>query len=462
MSSTLPWSSVPTGAASLLSQATKLLYAMYATATEPAAQSSIAQALQGAQISLSMIQGEQFLATASGSDTQYIPAVVLQLIQGSQALDLLINGYNWFDTKLNLGANALFTALFGALAGVQLSLLIWLRFLYFGLCLFFGAGVEFAGYLTRSLAYADQSQLSLFLCQIVALTIAPVFMMAAIYYMLGQVIVLHGRKYSILSPLTFSYVFVSCDIVSLVLQGVGGGIAAAAAAYSTDPALGTHIMVAGVSFQVLSMLLFLFFLFDMLAKLFFHASPQVKGLFLNFWCMLLNTQRGRALKRECEPFYNTHYRVARGKPLFAYAPLVILVGTGFIYIRSVYRVAELAQGWQGYLITHESFLMTLDATMVFLGCLTVSIMHPALLIGRENKVSMLDMKSAPDSTVDGRGEKWDGGLNSLDLHPNNIPMNDGFYNDNNGKRNPFKDPEPKVELDAEWSFGERSRSAPVV
>lgn len=461
MSSTLPFSSVPTEAASLLSQVTKLLFDMYATATEPAAQSSIQRALQGAQLSLSMIEGERFLATASGADAQYVPQVVLALIQGSQLLDLLINGYNWFDTKLNLGVNALFTALFGALAVAQMGLLIWLRFLYFGLCLFFGAGVEFAGYLTRSLAYHDQSQLSLFLCQIVALTIAPVFMMAAIYYMLGQVIVLHGRKFSILSPLTFSYVFVSCDIISLVLQAVGGGIAASAAAYGTDPATGTHIMVAGVSFQVLSMLIFVFFLFDMLSKLYFHASPQVKGLLPNFFNMLLNTPRGQALKSECEPFYNTRYRIAREKNLFTYAPLVILIGTTFIYIRSVYRVAELAQGWRGYLITHESFLMTLDAAMVFLGCLTVTIMHPAFLIGRENKVSMLDMKSASDSTVDGHGEKWDGALTTLDPQQNDIHMN-GSYNDNRTAGNPFKDPEPKVELDAEWSFGERSRTGPAV
>ena len=30
-----------------------------------------------------------------------------------------------------------------------------------------------------------------------------------------------------------------------------------------------------------------------------------------------------------------------------------------VYIRCVYRVAELAEGWGGYLFTHEPYLMIL-------------------------------------------------------------------------------------------------------
>jgi hypothetical protein len=40
----------------------------------------------------------------------------------------------------------------------------------------------------------------------------------------------------------------------------------------------------------------------------------------------------------------------------------ISIGTILILIRCVYRVIELAQGWSGYLITHEPYFMSVSST----------------------------------------------------------------------------------------------------
>jgi hypothetical protein len=45
--------------------------------------------------------------------------------------------------------------------------------------------------------------------------------------------------------------------VSLILQGVGGGIAATGVSDQNQLNLGTNIMIAGLSFQVFSLLLFM-------------------------------------------------------------------------------------------------------------------------------------------------------------------------------------------------------------
>lgn len=50
--------------------------------------------------------------------------------------------------------------------------------------------------------------------------------------------------------------FVSCDILSLILQAAGGAIASIANDKKTND-LGVHILIAGLAFQVFSLTLFM-------------------------------------------------------------------------------------------------------------------------------------------------------------------------------------------------------------
>jgi len=53
-----------------------------------------------------------------------------------------------------------------------------------------------------------------------------VFFAAAIYLTLGRIVVVYGEDCSRLRPGTYTIIFLGCDVVSLVVQAVGGGIAA--------------------------------------------------------------------------------------------------------------------------------------------------------------------------------------------------------------------------------------------
>jgi hypothetical protein len=64
-----------------------------------------------------------------------------------------------------------------------------------------------------------------------------------------------GRQYSLIQAKWYPYIFVTCDIVSLVLQGVGGGISATAKT-SSKIDIGSHIMMAGICWQVLTLTVF--------------------------------------------------------------------------------------------------------------------------------------------------------------------------------------------------------------
>ena len=96
-----------------------------------------------------------------------------------------------------------------------------------------------------------------FLVNLVPLTIAPAFVTASIYICLSRIVTLYDPTISVsrLKPLTYSYIFISADLVSLVLQAAGGAIASIANDKKTSN-LGVNVMIAGLAFQVVSIILF--------------------------------------------------------------------------------------------------------------------------------------------------------------------------------------------------------------
>ncbi|KAG8963235.1 hypothetical protein FRC03_003237 [Tulasnella sp. 419] len=90
-----------------------------------------------------------------------------------------------------------------------------------------------------------------FMIQITSTIIAPSFMTAAMFIILGRIMTIVGVEYSRLRPKTFSILFVTADIVALAIQGAGGGIASSAE--DDDPhgaERGAQIMVAGIIIQM--------------------------------------------------------------------------------------------------------------------------------------------------------------------------------------------------------------------
>jgi hypothetical protein len=66
----------------------------------------------------------------------------------------------------------------------------------------------------------------------------------------------YGPQHSRLTPKAYTLTFICSDFIALVLQSAGGGIADQGSNQSTRNS-GVHLMVAGLSFQVLSILIFM-------------------------------------------------------------------------------------------------------------------------------------------------------------------------------------------------------------
>lgn len=93
---------------------------------------------------------------------------------------------------------------------------------------------------------------------LIPLTLAPALLTAAIYLSLSRVVfVLDAEaRRSRLSPRVYTYVFVGCDLLALVLQAIGGALAATARD-KRGSSQGVRVMIAGLVSQVITMALFL-------------------------------------------------------------------------------------------------------------------------------------------------------------------------------------------------------------
>lgn len=359
---------------------------------------TLSRVVRGAEASLTIISAQEYLATAT--EEIYKPLVTQLVFNATLNLQNLETASSIYGGKLDMAANVIFTVAFVILFFAHISYTIWTKNHYFGGAFILGTGVEWVGYLARALSVKDDSNTSKFLCQIICLTMAPAFIMAGIYYILAQLLVVHQSElktdYSIFKPLWFSYIFIFCDIVSLVMQAIGGAIAATSLEEFEDILPGTHIMLSGIAFQVFSMTLFLLLLFHFLFRIYFRANPNVKFSCRTLFDLFFQTKNGKQLTAKLDPYYNPAYIHVRRRKYFPYFPLIITMSVLFVYIRCIYRVIELSQGWRGYLIVHEAFVMSLDALMVFLTALIYVPFHPVILFGKNANLSLKVIKQGND------------------------------------------------------------------
>ncbi|KAL8643994.1 MAG: hypothetical protein Q9226_007991 [Calogaya cf. arnoldii] len=220
------------------------------------------------------------------------------------------------------------------------------------LWVFFVGGLgEVIGWVARSVATGCSYSVPLFQMQLAALIISPNFITAGIYIVLSRLIPFVGTDKSPLKPKFYLYIFIAVDIVSLGVQAAGGGMAAIGFAKGTNTKTGTDIMVAGIIFQLVSIIVFevLFCLVT------FKALPQIKA--------------SRTLSLLCG---------------------ATTISVACILVRSIYRTIELLQGWRGYLITRERYFIALDGAMILVALLVYNLLNPGELLRKAEEEKMVE------------------------------------------------------------------------
>ncbi|KAF2403470.1 parasitic phase-specific protein PSP-1 [Trichodelitschia bisporula] len=276
-------------------------------------------------------------------------------------MDLLKRGNNDHCTKAtcsiddsiyhylpSLASNSAFIAIFAITAIVHLIQGIRYRTWTFCIAMVLGTVGEAVGEGGRIMLYFNPFSDPGFKLQIVLLTLSPAALAAGIYLTLKHIVITFGTSFSRIKPNWYTYIFIACDIFSILLQGGGGAVAATA--HDGDKEMldiGNNLMIAGLAFQVFTLLIF-----GILAGEYFWRVRGHKGT--------LNeaTAKLRASRR---------FRCFLGAVAVAYVT---------IFIRCVYRVAEMSGGWGNPIMRNETAFTILDSLMCSLAAIALNVFHP--------------------------------------------------------------------------------------
>ncbi|KAK6581654.1 hypothetical protein PZA11_005351 [Diplocarpon coronariae] len=263
---------------------------------------------------------------------------------------------SYYFYRVSLAANATFIALFAlSLLGFLLAFASTRRATAFHIAMACGLVLEVAGYAGRILSWKNQWHEEGFLVQIVCLTIAPAFIAGGIYLCLRRIVYAFGPENSRIAPGTYTRFFIPCDLLSLLLQAAGGGMASAASHQHRSTKVGDHLMVAGLAFQVFTLLVFMILCID-----FARRTRQ------------RYTSLGEAAFDQ-----NPNFVRLRRSIKFRGCVGALTLATICIFWRSVYRVAELAEGWTGSLIQRQWLFVGFEGVMVVVACLALNLFNPA-------------------------------------------------------------------------------------
>ncbi|OQD79595.1 hypothetical protein PENANT_c047G01560 [Penicillium antarcticum] len=201
---------------------------------------------------------------------------------------------------------------------------------------------EIVGYIARSLsAKEDPYNLIFFVLQYFFIVTAPVFLAAGIYTISSALISRLGKTYSFLKPAVILGFFITSDVVSTIVQIAGACLVGVKESQREDPTTANHILLAGLAYQVFAMSIFV----TLMATFQFRARHAIKE---------------------------------HGYRLFCFA---CSVATIMVYLRTIFRLAETAQGLGGNLSTNEVFFACLEFAPIAVVVLLLGIWHPGRCLG---------------------------------------------------------------------------------
>lgn len=288
--------------------------------------------------------------------------------------------FTFYMYKIDIAANGSFLAIFG------LSLLGYLgAFLQtrrtgragpgrstavFTAVMCLGAVCEMIGYAARVKSWHNRSAETPFLIQIIALTIGPAFTAAGIYICLRRIVEALGAAISLVRPRWYTHGFIGCDVASLALQGIGGGMASVALRAGRNKQPGTRVMLAGMVLQVATLSAFL----GLTSHFAFATWRRYRRDNARTEPILQPAEAGCSRPAvEAELAASDLRRSRRFRGFVA----ALFLSALCLFVRCIYRVAELSEGWTGPLMKRQDLFIAFEGVMVAVAMVALNVFHPA-------------------------------------------------------------------------------------
>ncbi|KAI1206553.1 RTA1-domain-containing protein [Annulohypoxylon truncatum] len=273
-------------------------------------------------------------------------------------LDLCPLEMSVLQYRPSLASSIAFICIFSSLLLIHGILgFLWKSWWFLG-CTTVGCVTEIIGYAGRVMLFYNPFSFAGFMMQIICIGSAPVFYSAAIYVTMAKITQNLDPSLSRIKPKLYYIVFILSDIFSLTLQGVGGGLTTSS---SGQNQAAVDLSLAGLSFQVFSMVVFCGLLADYMIRYSKRITRGITSTRLKLFLIFLTA-----------------------------AVLLILARCG-------YRVAELSNGYTGGLIHNEPLFIALDGVLIVLAVLALCIGHPGFIFSP----SKTGFKASEISSEDG-------------------------------------------------------------
>lgn len=142
---------------------------------------------------------------------------------------------------------------------------------------------------------------------------------AAIYTLVSIAINRIGHMFAPIPSKAILWIFIVCDVVATIVQVAGAAMIGVAYSNGKDPTTPNHILLAGLAFQVFSFFVFIVIFVSFIWRS-WHATTQE----------------------------------------FKVYAAATMVATLAVYLRTIFRLAETADGLQGNLSNHEAYFGCLE------------------------------------------------------------------------------------------------------
>jgi hypothetical protein len=198
-----------------------------------------------------------------------------------------------------------------------------------------------------------------FMIQISTTIMAPTFILATNFITFARItgINILGNAYSRLPPRLSLLIFLSCDIISLAVQGAGCGMVSSASTLKRAN-VGENLMHGGIAFQLFLITVYMALAGEFLTRYYWDKPfPKRENA----------TERGQLSTRSLTMILGLAFNVT------------------FLFIRAVYRTIELANGRNGRIIETQFYFNILDGGMVVLAIYTFNFIHPGVFLNSKFK-----------------------------------------------------------------------------
>lgn len=222
--------------------------------------------------------------------------------------------------------------------------------------------LETVGYIFRTLSSRnDPYNVIWFVVQYFLIVVAPVFISAGIYFSINRLIAWAAtigfneasegtKRRWWLSPKLILWGFITADVLTTIMQIAGAALVGSSESNGKNPNTGNNILLAGLAMQTVSFTIFLLVL------------------------LLFRISLGKDVNARS---------YSRSKDVFI---LAVAVASLLVYLRTVFRLAETAQGLFGSVSTNEKFFGTLEFAPVMLAIWILAVWHPGRWLAQGSQV----------------------------------------------------------------------------